>query len=126
MLRRALLQEIKDARGWLNRTRLIVETSMKLSLHRVLFTVGPIKFRPHIYTTHFAEAALHLTESERISFNAIYHLIDVINEATDQLQIKTIAVAQSISASKPSQEETFGDLFGTLDLIYSNTRHAYI
>ena len=127
MLRRALLREISDARAALNRTRLVVETSMQLSLYRILSTVGPVKFRPHIYTTHFAEACLHLTESERISFNSIYYLIDTINELTDELQIKVISVAKRISdndADNDSREEAFREMAGTLELMYSNARHA--
>jgi hypothetical protein len=124
MLRRALLTEISDARGALNRTRLIVETAMQLSLYRLLSTVGPIKFSPHIYSTHFAEACLYLTESERISFNSIYYLIDTINKLTDELQIKVNHVARSISANDASAEDAFRELAGTLELIYSNARHA--
>jgi hypothetical protein len=97
---------------------------MQLSLYRILLTVGPIKFSPHIYSTHFAEASLHLTESERIPFNSIYYLIDTINKLTDELQMKVNLVAKSISAKDADVEEGFRELAGTLELIYSNARHA--
>lgn len=48
MLRGALLSEISDARGSLERTRLVVESAMRLALYRVLLGVGPVKFRVHI------------------------------------------------------------------------------
>src|SRR6266851_4381265 len=126
VLKRALLAEISDARGWLNRTRLVVESAMQLALYRVLLTVGPIKFRPHIYTAHFAEASLHLTESDRISFNAIYHLVDTVNGLTDQLQLRIEGVAKALTlpADKGAIEQAFREMAGTLELIYSNARHA--
>jgi hypothetical protein len=118
MLKRALIQEIDDARGALKRVQLEVEKSIQLVLLGYISTTGPIKFPTHIHTNHFAEASLQLSQSERISFNSIYYLIDTINSLMDRLQERVSA------AVKEPTEQNMRDLAGTLELLYSNSRHA--
>ncbi len=118
MLRRALEQEIDDARGALKRVQLEVEKSLQLSILGYLSTTGPVKVPIHIYNTHFAEASLKLSQSERISFNAIYYIIETINGLMDQLQRRLLAAGK-----EPTQEKRF-EVGQTLELMYFNTRHV--
>jgi hypothetical protein len=86
-LKRALIIELKDCLGWLLRNKTTIEYNIRLAVLGQLPDSSPVKIPTHIYEKHFTDITVHLSNSERISFNSIYNLIAFCQYQTEQLVI---------------------------------------
>lgn len=81
----ALYVELGDVSRWLVRAKLSQEKGLKLLVHRVPPDSLPIQIPTHIYDNYFDELSIHLSDSERLSFNNIYFLVEQINSQHQRL-----------------------------------------
>lgn len=81
----ALYVELRDVSRWLVRAKLSQEKGLKLLVHRVPPDSLPIQIPTHVYDHYFDELSIHLSESERLSFNNIYFLVEQINSQHQRL-----------------------------------------
>ena len=112
-MRLALEGEIEDAEKWLGGMHYGLGTSMQM----VALGHSALQFTPRVptpvYKTHFAEASLSLSETQRRSFNTIYSKIDSINEWIMRVPDMNIAFGKD-----PKLQ---GELLDVMTAIYTNT-----
>jgi hypothetical protein len=81
----ALYIELGDVSRWLVRAKLSQEKALKLLVHRSPPDSLPIQIPTHVYDHYFDELSIHLSDSERLSFNNIYFLVEQINSQHQRL-----------------------------------------
>jgi len=85
-LKKALLEEIKDCFGYLQRARLCLEEYIQLAYFKKLSDSIPTKSPTQIFKNNFAEIYVYLKQAERISFNSIYQLLEAIHSQYDKIE----------------------------------------
>ncbi len=86
ILKKALLEEIKDCSGYLQRAKLCSEEYIQLTYFKKLSDSIPTKSPMQIFKNHFADVYIYLRQAERISFNSIYQLLEAIHFQYDKIE----------------------------------------
>ena len=115
-LKNALFEEIKDGLSWLERNQLTLEKIIQLIVLNHYAEEAPVPVPTHIYDTHFPEISVHLTRSERISYNSIYNLIRISQE-----QVNNIVRLRINCISDGSKKKEYSE---TLEAAYRNVSMA--
>lgn len=87
---RALYVELRDDLTWLQRSKLTAEYMIQQAACNKMSDFIPPRPPTHIYDNHIAELAFYLTEPERISFNAIHNLLQLVEKQHEGLSEKRI------------------------------------
>lgn len=82
---RALYVELRDESRWLQRSKLFVERMIQECVCAHMPDGVPVAAPTHIYDQHIAELGFYLTESERISFNAIHNFLAQVRKQHEEL-----------------------------------------
>ena len=115
-LKKALFEEIQDASSWLRRNQLTLEEIIQLSTIEYLSEVSPVSVPVHIYDKHFPEISVYLSRSERVSYNSIYHLINISHDQTKKIVVLRMACLRDKSKIREYLE--------TLEAVYHNVSMA--
>lgn len=105
--------EVQDAGAWIERNLLTLEHMIALVAIGEVAEFGIVRVPTHLFDKYYADIAIELTQSKRVSLNSIYNLIKLTYNQSNQLEEVRRSCVSDISNMKHYQD--------LLPAIYSNT-----
>jgi RNAse (barnase) inhibitor barstar len=119
-LKKALLEEIKDCFGYLQRAKLCLEECIQLAYFKKLSDSIPTKCPTQIFKRYFTDIYVYLKQAERVSFNSIYQLLEVIHAQYDKIEALYPACQKDLTKLSDMNsliEATYSNILNTLTII---------